>query len=120
MDYVDTESRTKLVDAIRPHLPGIRSTPYGRRIQAKIQSGDGHSARSSGNATPADASTGQIPIGRQSHQRGLSNASQTSSFMNPVTNYMNPVNNFTNGFGMALQQCRLAVKFQAVLRLLCI
>lgn len=41
LDFADLETRTKLVDAIRPILPSIRGTPYGRRIQTKIlTSGD--------------------------------------------------------------------------------
>ena len=37
LDYADAATRQQLVDNIRPILPGIRLTPYGRRIQTKIQ-----------------------------------------------------------------------------------
>ena len=37
MDHADPEMKVRLIDAIRPILPGIRQTPYGRRIQQKIQ-----------------------------------------------------------------------------------
>lgn len=30
--------RNELVDAIKPHLPSLRNTPYGKRIQSKITS----------------------------------------------------------------------------------
>lgn len=36
LDYANPHMKVRLIDAIRPHIPGIRSTPYGRRIQAKI------------------------------------------------------------------------------------
>ncbi|KAK9249163.1 armadillo-type protein [Lipomyces tetrasporus] len=36
IDYADPQTRQVLVDVIRPILPSIRNTPYGRRIQSKI------------------------------------------------------------------------------------
>jgi hypothetical protein len=91
LDYASPGTRTRLVEAIRPHLPAIRTTPYGRRIQAKIQGNDGRSGGSSGQATPSEASSGQIPLPRGLHQRGLSNASATS--------YMSGNATYGNGFG---------------------
>ncbi|KAF6841318.1 RNA-binding protein [Colletotrichum musicola] len=73
LEYATPHSKYRLVDAIRPILPSIRSTPYGRRIQAKIQAFEGRgSATSSGQVTPADPSQGQIPL-RPSHTRAMSN-----------------------------------------------
>ena len=37
MDYADPETKSRLIDNIRPILPSIRHTPYGRRIFGKIQ-----------------------------------------------------------------------------------
>ncbi|KAF8468427.1 armadillo-type protein [Kalaharituber pfeilii] len=37
LDYADASTRQQLVESIRPILPAIRMTPYGRRIQSKIQ-----------------------------------------------------------------------------------
>ncbi|RKP34971.1 armadillo-type protein [Dimargaris cristalligena] len=37
LDFSDQEQRTQLIEAIRPILPAIRNTPYGKRIQSKIQ-----------------------------------------------------------------------------------
>ncbi len=37
MDYADPAQRALLVDGIRPVLPLIRNTPYGKRIQNKLQ-----------------------------------------------------------------------------------
>lgn len=64
LDYADPETKTRLTDAIRPILPAIRQTPYGRRIQTKIIGADGQ-GRLSGISTPNDtASPGQIALGR--------------------------------------------------------
>ena len=69
LEYATPVKKATLVDTIRPVLPSVRSTPYGRRIQAKIHNYDG---RTSGHVTPADPTGGQIPL-RASHNRGLSN-----------------------------------------------
>nr|POF17720.1 pumilio domain-containing protein c6g9.14 [Quercus suber] len=58
MDYGDEETKSLLIDSIRPILPAIRHTPYGRRIQGKIQEYDArNSGLSSGIATPHDSTT---------------------------------------------------------------
>jgi hypothetical protein len=36
LDYAESAQRQQLVECLRPLLPAIRSTPYGRRIQSKI------------------------------------------------------------------------------------
>ncbi|KAI9671133.1 MAG: hypothetical protein M1817_003640 [Caeruleum heppii] len=65
IDFADIELRNRLIENIRPILPAIRSTPYGRRIQGKISALDGRSGDSSGQITPNDnPSPGQIPINR--------------------------------------------------------
>ncbi|KAK7415829.1 hypothetical protein QQX98_005611 [Neonectria punicea] len=85
LEYATPHQKYRLVESIRPILPQIRTTPYGRRIQAKISAYDNRgSAASSGQATPADNTQGQIPL-RPSHSRGLSgNATMAQS--NGVTN----------------------------------
>jgi len=66
LDYADPEMREKLVDNIRPILPSIRQTPYGRRIQSKIVANDSR-GRQSGMGTPVDPTNpGQIAMARQS------------------------------------------------------
>ncbi|KAF8426581.1 armadillo-type protein [Tirmania nivea] len=53
LDYADAATRQQLVDNIRPILPGIRMTPYGRRIQSKIQlGGNQNSTTFSNNPAP--------------------------------------------------------------------
>ncbi|KAL8717901.1 MAG: hypothetical protein Q9225_004911 [Loekoesia sp. 1 TL-2023] len=65
LDYADPETKIRLVEAIRPILPSIRQTPYGRRIQSKIMGADMH-GRLSGGGTPNESSApGQIPLNRQ-------------------------------------------------------
>ncbi|KAI9837614.1 MAG: hypothetical protein M1837_002948 [Sclerophora amabilis] len=66
MDFAEPETKARLIESIRPVIPSIRTTPYGRRIQGKIQALDGRSGNSSGHITPIDTgSPGQIPLGRQ-------------------------------------------------------
>jgi hypothetical protein len=48
IDFADPESRTTLMDAIRPILPAIRQTPHGRRIAGKMVSLDAQSRASDG------------------------------------------------------------------------
>lgn len=37
LDYAEPAQRAQLVECIRPILPSIRHTPYGKRIQSKLQ-----------------------------------------------------------------------------------
>ncbi|KAL9480690.1 hypothetical protein ACSS6W_005476 [Trichoderma asperelloides] len=72
LEFSTPHQKYRLVEAIRPILPQIRTTPYGRRIQAKIAAYDNRgSAASSGQVTPSDNTGGQIPL-RPSHNRGIS------------------------------------------------
>ena len=72
LEFATPHMKYQLVESIRPILPQIRTTPYGRRIQGKISAYDSRgSASSSGQATPADNTQGQIPL-RASHSRGMS------------------------------------------------
>ena len=41
IDFATADAKTLLVSNIRPLLNGIRHTPYGRRIQSKINDYDG-------------------------------------------------------------------------------
>lgn len=96
LEYATHYMKHRLVEVIRPSLPGIRSTPYGRRIQAKVQAYDSRSgASTSGQVTPSDASQGQIPI-RPGHSRAMSN---NTSILAPggYANGMNGVANHAPG-----------------------
>lgn len=106
LDYASPPMKQKLIDAIRPHLSAIRTTPYGRRIQAKIQGSEGRSGSNSGQLTPNEAEPVQAPV---RHARGTSSAS-VGSYIAPVGNYANgysagstPTNgrgNYSNGQGL--------------------
>ena len=65
MDFSDTETRTRIVDAIRPILPTIRQTPHGRRIAGKIMasegSGRGSGAATNGQVPPNEMNSAQLP-----------------------------------------------------------
>jgi hypothetical protein len=62
LEHSSVLMKHQLVEAIRPMLPGIRTTPYGRRLGAKITAHDNQSGHSSGQTTPSEAAQGQIPI----------------------------------------------------------
>ena len=92
IDYADPETKAGLVDAIRPILPSIRQTPYGRRIQSKIMGSDMH-GRLSGGGTPNDSSSpGQIPLNRQ-----ITNGSTMAPYG------MQQANGFNSGFSTPTQ-----------------
>jgi len=95
LEYSTPDMKQHLVNTIRPILPQIRSTPYGRRIQAKIQTFDSRSGHSSGQVTPADSTQGQIPL-RPSHTRTMSNNTSISILTPgggyPSTNGINGIN----------------------------
>ncbi|KAJ5167722.1 Armadillo-like helical [Penicillium canariense] len=65
MDFADQETRTRIVESIRPILPSIRQTPHGRRIAGKIMATENSgrsSAQNSGQVTPNELSnSAQIP-----------------------------------------------------------
>lgn len=101
LDYANPAMKNRLIDAIRPHLPAIRTTPYGRRIQAKIQGNEGRSGPSSGQQTPNEVvEPTQSPV---RHARGASNVS-AGTFVTPVTAYANgyiPGSGPTNGLSLS-------------------
>lgn len=95
LEFATPQLKYRLVEAIRPILPQIRTTPYGRRIQAKISAYDSRgNAASSGQVTPADNTQGQIPQ-RPSHARGLSGTIAQNSL--PTNSAPVPSSNNQNG-----------------------
>lgn len=74
LEHSSALMKHQLVEAIRPMLPGIRGTPYGRRLGAKIQQHDNQSGNSSGQTTPSEPTQSQIALnGNQG--RAMSNQS---------------------------------------------
>ena len=101
LDYADPDTKSQLVEAIRPILPAVRSTPYGRRIHGRIFGNEGQ-GRLSGGATPNDASApGQIPLPRQMNTATLPSypASAANGFQAMNGAYVTPTHNTyqTNG-----------------------
>src|SRR2546429_3814289 len=99
MDWADPDTRQSLIDNIRPLLPAIRTTPYGRRIQSKIQVAEGRSGNSSGINTPNDITSPgqpgmrQLASGGAFHQRQFSASALANSLMNGAYGNVN----FENG-----------------------
>jgi len=76
LEYATPMMKVRLVETIRPVLPSIRTTPYGRRIQAKVQAFDTRNNRESavpGIPAITDATSGQISV-RPSTGRPLASA----------------------------------------------
>ncbi|KAH9898788.1 ARM repeat-containing protein [Xylariomycetidae sp. FL2044] len=78
LEHAPYAQKQQLIETIRPIIPAIRSTPYGRRLATKIssyenQSGS-NSGHNSGQSTPADPTQGQIAQ-RPAHNRPISNQS---------------------------------------------
>ncbi|OAG11068.1 ARM repeat-containing protein [Paraphaeosphaeria sporulosa] len=67
LEFAPAELCIHLIEAMRPILPGIRQTPYGRRIQSKVQERESRLAayaggRASGHVSPHGTSApGQNP-----------------------------------------------------------
>jgi hypothetical protein len=115
LEHTDEETRKRLTDAIRPILPSIRGTPYGRRIQTKILGMDEGGLLPS----PIEASAGQSRYGKNManggnsygaapgsrgnvYGNGVQNgfASETSMGRNPFAAQQGPVassNNLSKG-----------------------
>lgn len=91
MDYADAETKARLIDAIRPILPSVRQTPHGRRIQSKIMALDGQ-GRFSGNGTPNERSSGQLPLSLQMTSSPMANphTAPNNTYNNPVHNTFAP------------------------------
>lgn len=60
LEYAEPSQRQQLVECIRPILPLVRNTPYGKRIQSKLHPDNDYSgdrARSNGYGARANASS---------------------------------------------------------------
>jgi hypothetical protein len=69
LDYCDMGQRMVLIEAIRPILPSIRNTPYGKRIQSKLARED--ASFSQYNYTgPGGPQPGGHPGGRGGYRGG--------------------------------------------------
>lgn len=88
LEHATFHMKQQLVETIRPILPAIRTTPHGRRIQSKVQAFDQRSGSNSGQATPADATGGQISI-----RQGRGGLGNPNALMNPGGYHSSGINN---------------------------
>ncbi|KAK9389269.1 armadillo-type protein [Lipomyces mesembrius] len=70
LDFADPQTRQVLVDVIRPILPSIRNTPYGRRIQSKIIGSPVGAAASSPNGNAPSSPFQAYPRGNGNGNTG--------------------------------------------------
>lgn len=66
LDYSEPMQRAQLVECIRPILPMIRNTPYGKRIQSKLQretfDGSGGPGAGPNGGGPGGVNMGNVPF----------------------------------------------------------
>ncbi|KAI0025815.1 armadillo-type protein [Xylariomycetidae sp. FL0641] len=93
LDYAPYLKKIRLVEMIRPMLSGIRGTPYGRRLAAKVSQHDSKSGSPTGQDTPVDSTQGQIPL-RPAQNRAMSSLS-SGVYANGLANGV--ANGVTNG-----------------------
>lgn len=99
LEYSTPAMKARLVEAIRPVLPSIRATPYGRRIQAKVQAYENRNSRPAGEIAPGipsvmDTSGGQSSVRPPAIPRpaGVQNniLDSPTPYVNGVTNHNGP------------------------------
>lgn len=120
-DYADEEHKAALAESLRPILPSIRHTPYGRRLQSKVQDFDGRtSGFSSGVMTPEEKSVTSpgpnfpqpfpsihnAPVGRGNRSGFIGNGGQFFGNGNQAFGNANGFNNGGNPEIMAPQPKR--------------
>ncbi|KAH6642427.1 armadillo-type protein [Boeremia exigua] len=71
LEFAPPELCMHLIDAMRPILPQIRQTPYGRRIQSKVQEREGRLAAFTGRAPSGHVSPSTVS-GAQTSEAGSS------------------------------------------------
>ncbi|KAG0196781.1 hypothetical protein BGX33_001286, partial [Mortierella sp. NVP41] len=76
LDFADPIQRTQLVECIRPLLPAIRNTPYGKRIQSKLH----HDQMSGVNNSTAHLGMG----GAMGLNGGMGNMNNNMAVMNDI------------------------------------
>ncbi|KAI1329305.1 ARM repeat-containing protein [Xylariaceae sp. FL0255] len=91
LDHSSASMKSQLVNTIRPLLPGIRGTPYGRRLGAKVaqydaQMGANPNLAPSGQKTSTDPHGGQISL-----SDGPNRAMTSQSILSPGV-YTNGLN----------------------------
>lgn len=81
LEHATMYMKQQIVETIRPILPAVRQTPYGRKIQAKVNAYDASGGQlGTGQQTAADSAQGQISI-RPIQSRGI--VENTTSILTP-------------------------------------
>lgn len=101
MDYADPQTKARLVDSIRPIIPSIRHTPYGRRIGGKIQDYDGRGAVGGTLSPPETMSPGQTSSTSYARSGG---PNSLSGFNSPNSTMSNGGNYVASNMGSPTQQ----------------
>ncbi|KAL2265475.1 hypothetical protein VTJ83DRAFT_6575 [Remersonia thermophila] len=109
LDYAPVAAKNRLIEAIRPLLPSIRATPYGRRIQAKIQAYDArtnHEVRAGPaaqpTALPTDPASGQISMrAAPNHNSRTLPGAAPATYTNSA-NGANGANNYPSSSAVAM------------------
>ncbi|KAF1797573.1 armadillo-type protein [Mucor lusitanicus] len=88
LDCADEDQRIKFVECIRPLLPSIRNTPYGKRIYSKIHRDINGSSSSNARSASSSSSTRHIQ-----HQKSamLMDSSASSLIHGMHTLHLNPI-----------------------------
>ncbi|KAJ7139546.1 ARM repeat-containing protein [Mycena epipterygia] len=90
LDYAEPNQRALLVEGIRPVLPLIRNTPYGKRIQNKLQREQmDHFGGGGGGGYQHPQSLVNIPLGGMVGNQGMA----------PQGRHMSPANGLTDIYG---------------------
>ncbi|KAF9579317.1 hypothetical protein BGW38_004475 [Lunasporangiospora selenospora] len=99
LDFADPIQRTQLVECIRPLLPAIRNTPYGKRIQSKL-----HRDQLSG-VSQQLGHMGMNGINGINSMASMNNMNSLGGGVGPSMNGINGVNmnmNMNMGMGMGM------------------
>ena len=98
LEFAPPELCMHLIEAMRPILPSIRQTPYGRRIMSKVQEREGRLAAYTGRTASGHAS----PHTTQSSEAGSVYATSASSSYQPTNgsaSYQPPMYTATANYG---------------------
>lgn len=96
-DFADDDQKHALANNLRPILPNIRHTPYGRRLQTKIQEFDGRvSGFTSGIVTPDEAAV------TSPSQQNFTAPFANGNFQNARGNRQGFVGPASQGFGQSM------------------
>lgn len=94
LEFAPSDMCVQLIEMMRPILPSIRQTPYGRRIQSKVQEREGRlsqyaSRTTSGHVTPHDGNATQSGaqnsiFANQAYNKSAYQPNSTSAYQAPM------------------------------------